>query len=288
MDIALSATYIRRDCLLILRPSCHDDTQLIQQIQGQRDKDKSHQVGRGDDRRDNHYQKESVTAVTGQQRRSHHAHPAQDKGYNGQLENKAHGKGQGRERRDVAVERYHAVHAAGHAIGAEEAERDWKQHVVAHKYAAKEKGVDYRQRTQGMATLSGVKRRGNEAEQLVQDVGRSAKQSEPDRRRDMCHELARQICGYPVYMVLFETEVAESQGMYATLYPAVCDKVPLTGRKQQTPGRVLKAEHDDGKRSRHADDAEEHPAEHLKVSAECQQVATVIAPLHPLASCRLP
>lgn len=284
MDIALSATYIGLDCLLILRQSCHDYAQFIQQIQGQRDKDKSHQVGRGDDRRDNHYQKESMTAVTGQQRRSHHTHPAQNKGYHGQLEHKAHGKGQGRKRRDVAVERYHAVHAAGHTVSAEEAERDGKQHVVAHKYAEKEKGVDYRQRTQGMATLAGVKRRGHEAEQLVQDVGRRSEKTEVYRGRDMAHELARKVGGYEFHMVLGEAEAANAGRVRETLYPAVGHEPVLARGKEDAPRCVLEAEYYDGKRACHSDDAEQHAAELLEMSAEGHETFMTLTRRHRTVS----
>ena len=53
---------------------------------------------------------------------------------------------------------------------------------------------------------------------------------------------------------------------------AIGDKIPLAGCKQQFKGLVFEAENANRQHHHHGDDTEKHPAEHIKMSAECHHV----------------
>jgi len=136
-----------------------------------------------------------VLAVAGEHRGVDDAEPAQDVGDDGQLEYHAHEQRERGERGDVAVERDGAVDALRHAVRAEEAERDGEEQEIAHQHADHEEEIDGEDGPHGVAPLVVVEGGRDEAEQLVEDVGRRHEQADVDGRGEVGHELARQVGG---------------------------------------------------------------------------------------------
>ena len=101
----------------------------------------------------------------------------------------------------------------------------------------------------------------------------------------MRHELARQVGSYHADVELLKPEV-EPHRLHRPFQPAVGAEVPLARGKQQPPCGVLETEHHDGNHRCHAKNAEEHLAEHLKVSAKRQQLIISLAHRSPLAQPR--
>jgi len=188
------------------------------------------------------------------------------------LENYAHHQCQRDECRDIRVERDVAYHLCRHTVSAEEAEGDGKQHEVAHQDAEQEEHVDDAGHLYGIAPLVLVEGGRYEAEQLIYNIRRSPEQPQIHGRRDMRHELARQVGGYHVHMELVEAKV-NAYRLHSGFQPAVGTEVPLARCQQDLPGDVLETEHHRGRQPRHSENAEEHLAEHLQMSAKCQQIA---------------
>ena len=90
----------------------------------------------------------------------------------------------------------------------------------------------------------------------------------------MRHELARQVGSNHLHVELFEMEVY-TNGLHSRFQPAIGTKIPFTRSHQNAPSDILETENDNCNNPCHPKNAEQHPAEHFKVSAKRKEIAAV-------------
>ena len=104
---------------------------------------------------------------------------------------------------------------------------------------------------------------------LVQNVWRSAQQSQIARGGDVCHKLTAQISGNQIYMIFLKMEI-HTQCLDSAFYPAIGAKIPLAWGEQKIKDWTFKAKNYYGKSPGHRNYTKKHLSENFKVSSESE------------------
>ena len=108
---------------------------------------------------------------------------------NGYLEDNAQREGQGHEGADIGVERNHIGHVGLHLISTQETEGERKDQQITHSHPHHEEQIAEAHHPDHIVTLTGIERRRDKAEQLVEDIGRGEYHAHTHRCLDMDEKL---------------------------------------------------------------------------------------------------
>lgn len=226
--------------LLLFGGALYDeDASLVEQVHRQRHHEQCENIGgRGDDGCHDEYDDDGVAAVAAHKACREEAKPCKEPRENRNLEYDAHREAQHDERRDVRIERNHIGDLRADLVRRQEAECQRKYQKVTQHHAQRKHRVAARNGAHDIAAFVAVERGRNEAEELVDDVGRCAENARKHSHPHVNQKLLRQ------------PRVDERHGKCLALLARQCSerieqsvgrKVAVRGRKHECEELLLKA-----------------------------------------------
>ncbi len=130
-----------------------------------------------------------MTPIGPEEATMQHAQHAQQPRHERQLKDDTHHKDEHQEGVHVAVKGNLIGNQGAHVIVGKEAQRDRKDHIVAHEYAQEEHQAAHQKGRLDAPLLIRVQRRGDKGPQLIQEEGEGQYQRKPERRGHVDKEL---------------------------------------------------------------------------------------------------